>query len=467
MSISEVNSRGPKDQAVSREAEAGGRGRAGFQWVHVLTLVWTAGSPRSSLTPNTQNGPPPSCRVAKEPAPGAWAVSPGGTVYCSGGGKCPMGKGTQPHGRQSRGWEGAGDKKFEPKLSRAGAEGGGACACPTRDARRSWVALSLSALLEGPAAALPGHAQTRACPVDLRQSHSGAPAPQPHTTDLGLSGGWAPAVSPLASCLPWPWQPFWSLAPTAEAAGSQTPSTCGHPGSQRCRLLTPGTLLSKVTSVSQATLGCLSCTTSRPLCSRSCAQSISVTGKACCWVSSLTLTTKSTSDVSSRQPSCSWPEPLTRTTSRAMCTSGLPRDWSIFLCQRRKVRPQPAWERCSPLRAHGLNQSEGPHQSHHVILKCVTVTLILILVIRTQLLLKTKIPLGLVSPPPPPPLEMSPLMRTQITSGLSWALAPLPMDILPWVGHGDRCSAASPELWTSSLPWKQLLLVGSPGRVAR
>lgn len=372
MSVSEVNSWGPKDQAVSREAEAGGGGRAGFQWVHVLTLVWTAGSPRSSLTPNTQNGPPPSCRVAKEPAAGAWAVSPGGTVYCSGGGKCPTGKGTQLHGRQSRGWERAGDKKFEPKLSRAGAEGGGACACPTRDAPRSWVALSLSALQEGPAAALPGHAQTRACPVDFRHAHSGAPAPQPHMTDLGLSGGWAPAASPLASCLPWPWQPFWSLAPTAEAAGSQTPGTCGHPGSPRCWQLTPGTLLSKGTSVSQATLGCLSCTTSRPLCSWSCAQSISVTGKACCWVSSLTLTTKSTSDVSSRQPSCSWPEPLTRTTSRAMCTSGLPRDWSIFLCQRRKVRPQPAWERCSPLRAHGLKQSEGPHQSHHVILKCVT-----------------------------------------------------------------------------------------------
>lgn len=170
-------------------------------------------------------------------------------------------------------------------------------------------------------------------------------------------------MSPPAFCRPCPWQPSQSLAPTAEAAGSQTPGTCAHPGSQCCRQLTPGTPLSKSTSASQATLGCLSCTMSKLLCSRSCVQSISVTGKACCWVSSLTLTTKSTSDVSSRQPSCSWPEPLTRTTSRAMCTSGLPRDWSIFLHQRRKVRPQPAWERCSPLRAHSLNQCKGPHQS--------------------------------------------------------------------------------------------------------
>lgn len=57
----------------------------------------------------------------------------------------------------------------------------------------------------------------------------------------------------------------------------------------------------------------------------------SVMGKACCWVSSLTLTTKSTSEVRSRQPACSWPDPLTMITSRAMWSSGRPRDCSIFL----------------------------------------------------------------------------------------------------------------------------------------
>lgn len=57
----------------------------------------------------------------------------------------------------------------------------------------------------------------------------------------------------------------------------------------------------------------------------------SVMGKACCWVSSLRLTTNSTSEVRSRQPACSWPDPLTMVTSRAMWSSGRPRDWSIFL----------------------------------------------------------------------------------------------------------------------------------------
>ena len=273
-------------------------------------------------------------------------------------------------------------QKFDPELSGAGAEEGGACARSTRDASGSWVTLSLSSLLEGPAAALPGHAQTRACPVDFRPGgllcgiaalvlarlvqtrslwSSRIPAPQRPTLDSQVAEPqwrvhWPPAA-------PAPGSSPGLLRPPQRLPAHRHPGTCGHPGSQFCRQLTPGTPLSKGTSASQATLGCLSCTMSRLLCSRSCAQSISVTGKACCWVSSLTLTTKSTSDVSSRQPSCSWPEPLTRTTSRAMCTSGLPRDWSIFLRQRRKVRPQPAWERCSPLRAHGLNQRKGPHQS--------------------------------------------------------------------------------------------------------
>lgn len=57
----------------------------------------------------------------------------------------------------------------------------------------------------------------------------------------------------------------------------------------------------------------------------------SVMGKACCWVSSLRLTTNSTSVVSSRQPACSWPDALTMVTSRAMCSSGRPSDCSIFL----------------------------------------------------------------------------------------------------------------------------------------
>ena len=38
MSVSEVNSQGPMDQAVSRE----GRGRAVWQWVHLLTPGCTA-----------------------------------------------------------------------------------------------------------------------------------------------------------------------------------------------------------------------------------------------------------------------------------------------------------------------------------------------------------------------------------------------------------------------------------------
>lgn len=64
----------------------------------------------------------------------------------------------------------------------------------------------------------------------------------------------------------------------------------------------------------------------------------SVMGKACCWVSSLRLTTNSTSEVRSRQPACSWPDPLTMITSRAMWSSGRPRDWSIFLRSESRAR---------------------------------------------------------------------------------------------------------------------------------
>lgn len=144
--------------------------------------------------------------------------------------------------------------------------------------------------------------------------------------------------------------------------------TSGQPASQlpRCFL--------KCTSTSQATLGCLSCTVSRLLCLLSCAQSISVTGKACCCVSSLTLTTKSTSDVSSKHPSCSWPEPLTRTTSRAMWTSGLPRDWSIFLFQKGKGRREASLEKMVLYqrslyqglgRSHSSPKAKGSHQSDY------------------------------------------------------------------------------------------------------
>lgn len=85
------------------------------------------------------------------------------------------------------------------------------------------------------------------------------------------------------------------------------------------------------TSKSEGSLCCFSCTFSRSFCRSSSRQSISVTGNACCCVSSLMLTTKSTSEVSSKQPSCCWPDPLTIMTSKAIWTSGLPRDCSIFL----------------------------------------------------------------------------------------------------------------------------------------
>ena len=110
--------------------------------------------------------PPPSCCVAREPAPGAHAVSPGGSAQ--GVGNVLRGRGHRAAWKTEQGVGESWRQKFDPELSGAGAEGGGACACCTRDAPRSWVALSLSSLLEGLAAALPGHAQTRACPVDFR-----------------------------------------------------------------------------------------------------------------------------------------------------------------------------------------------------------------------------------------------------------------------------------------------------------
>ena len=120
------------------------------------------------------------------------------------------------------------ETKFDPELSGIGNSGGGVCAL-----LHSWCplllgVLPLSSRLEGPAASLPGHAQTQACPVDFRPgrlpalwriawnccpgpspSSSDALAlellhPSPTTTNLGFSGGWASAASPLVSLPPLP-----------------------------------------------------------------------------------------------------------------------------------------------------------------------------------------------------------------------------------------------------------------------
>lgn len=146
-----------------------GRGRAGFQWGHVLTLVWTAGSPRSPLAPDSQNAPPLPAVVWPGSLPPEPTQCPQ-EVACSaqGVGNVLWGRGHRAAWKTEQGVGESWRQKFDPELSGAGAEGGGARACCTRDAPRSWVALSLSSLLEGLAAALPGHAQTRACPVDFR-----------------------------------------------------------------------------------------------------------------------------------------------------------------------------------------------------------------------------------------------------------------------------------------------------------
>lgn len=128
---------------------------------------------------------------------------------------------------------GAGDKKFECWLSRLGLRETQAHHAHARDALRSWVALSLSGLLEGTGCSQ-AHAQTRACPVDFRHAHSGAPAPQPHMTDLGLSRWLSPSVaSPPGLLPPWPWQCLSGLWRPRRGCSSHRHQylTRGHPGS--------------------------------------------------------------------------------------------------------------------------------------------------------------------------------------------------------------------------------------------
>lgn len=189
---------------------------------------------------------------------------------------------------------------------------------------------------------------------------------------------------------------------------------------------------------------------SRLFCLLSWAQSISVMGKACCCVSSLTLTTKSTSDVSSKHPSCSWPEPLTRTTSRAMWTSGLPRDCSIFLFQRRKVRPGASLEKIVTYQCSlfvpgvGAILHKAPQGQRALTNLIINFSLKCNCHFNYQMLI---------------PRER------------------LPMCILPWVAHmGQGSSAASPRSGDGRQPflgsrmplcclrcWKWLLLLGFPG----
>ena len=167
MSVSEVSSRGPKDQAISREAEAGAeQGSSGG-----MCSPWSGRQEaHDHLWPPTPRMHPPLPAVVW---PGSLPPEPTQCpqeVACSaqGVGNVLWGRGHRAAWKTEQGVGESRRQKFDPELSGAGAEGGGARACCTRDAPRSWVALSLSSLLEGLAAALPGHAQTRACPVDFR-----------------------------------------------------------------------------------------------------------------------------------------------------------------------------------------------------------------------------------------------------------------------------------------------------------
>ena len=163
------------------------------------------------------------CRAAREP------VQCPQEVPCSAQGRgMPFGEGdTQPHGRPSSRWE-SGRQSLTPSSQELGTREAVSVPCSTRDAPCSRLVLPLSSRLEGPAASLPGHTQTRACPVYFRPgclpalwriawnccpspspSSSDALAlellhPSPTTTNLGFSGSWASAASPLVSLPPLP-----------------------------------------------------------------------------------------------------------------------------------------------------------------------------------------------------------------------------------------------------------------------
>lgn len=147
MSVSEVKSRGPMDQAVSRE----GRGRAVLQWVHLLTPGGTAAHlwPLTPRMPHlnihsTSTYVEPAASTSQElcgqgAAPRAWAAPPGGTLWYLGDGKASYWK--EHRATQYRAGDGRELTKFWPWTLRSWEWGRGV-------SQASWfVSLQRSGLL--------------------------------------------------------------------------------------------------------------------------------------------------------------------------------------------------------------------------------------------------------------------------------------------------------------------------------